>query len=508
MRIESTDWTGVIRQRWRQSSVIPATSIWFAVYVLLVVTDRGFDTSYLNYGWQLVPWDVLSTDPVRSVWFLHVQPPGWNLFLGVPAWLSPLSDRVTVQLLMLGLGLAVVGLAASLARRLGLGRRTSVVVALVATLHPEVLKGAFEPNYELGVAALLLAVAVSVSRLESTSIFGRRFVSLSIVLTVLVMTRSLYHPILLVVILGVLGVWGRLHLDRRSLIVATLVPLVLVGGWMVKNQVLFGQPNLSSWFGMNLQRAVIPVLDRDELEAMYGNGDVSDIAMIGPFGDYGLYEPFVEPCTPSHGHRSLTESRRTTDDVSPNFNYECFLPVFERAGDDAWAVIREHPEAWLEGRMWSLRTTFAVATSPGESQSVVMRLLDDAYSVARADYRGVLTTESWGTPIYGRLVAPTDFGLLLVGIYGVLIIGGTLVILRGSRRRRMSSGDWTISIAAVLALFTIFVGAVAELGEQSRFRTAVDPLATVVVAVIGAQFLRWLRRRREVTQSQAESVGS
>ncbi len=507
MRIELSGWSEEIRRRWKRSSILPATTIWFVVYVLLVVTDRGFDTSYLNYGWQLVPWDVLSTDPVRSVWFLHVQPPGWNLFLGVPAWLSPVSDRVTVQLLMLGLGLVVVGLSASLAQRLGLGRRTSAAVALIATLHPEVLKGAFEPNYELGVAALLLAVALSVSRLESAMIFGRRFVSLSIVLTVLVMTRSLYHPSLLVVILVVLGLWGRRRLDRRSLVAAVLIPLVLVGGWMVKNQVLFGQPNLSSWFGMNLQRAVIPVLDRDDLEAMYEAGEVSDVAIVGPFGNYGLYEPFVEPCSPSHGHRSLTEPLRTTDEVSPNFNYECFLPVFEQAGHDAWAVIREHPEAWLEGRMWSLRTTFAVATSPGESQSVVMRLLDDVYSVARLDYRGVLTTESWGTPIYGRLVAPTDFGLLLVGVYGVLFAGGVTVVVRGSRRRRMDSGDWTIAVAALLAVFTIFVGAVAELGEQSRFRTAVDPLATVVVAAIVARFVVRLRGRRESTQSQADSVG-
>ncbi|MEY3033622.1 MAG: hypothetical protein RLZ86_244, partial [Actinomycetota bacterium] len=81
MRSELADWSGVIRRRWVQSAVMPATVVWFAVYVLLVVTGLEFDASYLNFGWQLVPWDVLSSDPFRSVWFLHVQPPGWNLFL-------------------------------------------------------------------------------------------------------------------------------------------------------------------------------------------------------------------------------------------------------------------------------------------------------------------------------------------------------------------------------------------------------------------------------------------
>jgi hypothetical protein len=482
------------------------------VYVALVVTGVGFDTGYLNYGWQLIPWDVLTSDPLRSLWYLHVQPPGWNLFLGVPSWISPLSDRVTIQALMLAVGLIVVVLSALLAQRLGLGRRAAIAVTLVATLHPEVVKGAFEPNYELGVAALLLAVCLAVARLDRQARFARGLVVLSIVLTVLVMTRSLYHPILIPLILVPLAVWGRRSLTGRALVVAVLIPLVVVGGWMTKNQVLFDHANLSSWFGMNLQRAVIPVLDRDELEEMYDDGTVSDIAMIGPFGRYSLYESVVEPCEPSREHRSLSEPMRATFPESPNFNYECFLPVFDQAGKDAWAVIREHPDAWLEGRLWSLRTTFAVADRPGQSASIVMRALDDVYSVARLDYRGVLTTEGWGTPIYGRLVAPTDFGLLLVPLYGILVVAGLAVAIRGVLRRSMAADDWTIGLAASLALFTVVVGAVAELGEQSRFRTAVDPLATVVVGVVIVRLVGgWRQRRverRSGGQSQAESVGS
>ena len=489
------------------SAVVLACATWFGVYVSLVVTGVGFDTGYLDYGWQLVPWDVLTSNPWTSVWYLHVQPPGWNLFLGVPSWLSPLSDRVTVQLLMLAVGLAVVALAARLAGQLGLGRRGSVIVALVATLHPEVLKGVFEPNYELAVAAFLLAVVVAVGRTGS-AVAGRSFVALSAILTTLVMTRSLYHPILLLLILLPIGIWARERLDRRSVVVAVLLPLVVVGGWTLKNQALFGQTSLSSWFGMNLQRAVVPVLDRNELEAMYEAGEVSDIAMIGPFGKYALYEPVVEPCQPSHSHRSLSEPMRTTDPVSPNFNYECFLPVFEQAGRDAWAVIRAHPDAWLEGRLWSLRTTVAVADRPGESPSIVMRSLDDVYSIVRLDYRGALSNEGWGTPIYGRLIAPTDFGLLLVALYSGVVGLGVVIVLRSLRRRRITSDDWMTVVAALLATFTVVVGAVAELGEQSRFRTAVDPLVTVVAIVWVTRLVARVRERRGSTQSQADAVGS
>lgn len=484
----------------RSSAV--AAAVWLVVYLLVALTGQRFDTAYLGFGWQLIPWDILSADPLRSVWYLHVQPPGWNLLLGGLAKISPFSDAITLQVLMAAFGVAVVYLASRLGRRLGLSARAAAVVAVGATLHPEVLKGAFEPNYELAVAALILAGLVAVARLADERPLRRAFVLVSVLLTALVMTRSLYHPLFLVVIIGIVALAHRSRVDRRTMAAVIAVPLVVVGGWMAKNEVLFGTPTLSSWFGMNLQRAVIPVLPLEDLEKMHDRGEVSDIAMIGPFGNYELYEPVVDPCTPEHSHRSLTEPMRTTDPYSPNFNYECFLPVFDQAGSDAWAVIKEHPGAWWQGRMWSLRTTVGVSVTPSESKSLLMRSLDDVYSVLRLDYRGVLSTEGWGTPIYGQLEAPADFGLSLVAIYGLTIGLGIRATFGWLRRRRIAARELLHLLAGFSVAFTVVVGAVAELGEQARFRTMTDPVATVVaIAWIWSQVQRWRAQR------QAAAVG-
>jgi len=246
---------------------------------------------------------------------------------------------------------------------------------------------------------------------------------------------------------------------------------------------------------------VIPVLPRADLEKMYADGDVSEIAMIGPFGNYDLYVDAMPPCEPEHDHRSLAEATRTTDQWSPNFNYECFLPVYSLAGDDAMAVIREHPEVWLEGRMWSMRATFAVATLPSESDSFAMRFLDSAFSVARLDMGGVLSTYGWGTPIYGQLEAGVDFGLLLIPLYASIILFGARTALLRVRRRPRGPNDVVMAAASFTIAFTIVIGAVAELGEQARFRTMVDPLATVVGAVLIAAAVRAIRQR------QASPVG-
>lgn len=472
---------------WLVRPGIAAGCGWLVAYLAVCLTGQPFSTAYLGYGWQLIPWDILSSDPWRSVWYLHVQPPLWNLTLGVPAWVSPFSDAITLQVLLAGFGVAGAVFAALLAERLGVRRRWATLIALGAMVHPEVLKLAFEPTYELAVATLLLAILWAAARYADTPERHGALLAVAALGTAVVLTRSLYHPLWLAAVLVVCWWVGRGRVSARSLAVAVLVPLTLIGGWMLKNQALYDRATLSSWFGMNLQRAVIPVLDLDDLERLHADGEVSDIALIGPFGTYELYAPVMPPCTPSHGHRSVTEPDRTTDPYSPNFNYECYLPVFDRAGKDAGTVIRRHPGAFVEGRLWSIRATFAVDDTPGAfttpaSPSVIMRALDTVYSAVRLDYQGVLSTDGWGTPIYGRLIAPTAFGLVPVAMYAGLVVCGTWhawVLVR--RRARDPGRSVVLALGALTTVWTVVVGAVAELGEQARFRTMVDALVWVLV---------------------------
>lgn len=487
---------------------------WLVAYVALCATGQRFDTRYLDYGWQLIPWDILSEDPWRSLWYLHVQPPLWNATLGLSAWLSPVSDAVTLQLVMAVFGLVLAIAGAELARRLGARTRTAAIVGAAAALHPEILKGAFEPTYELAVAALLVVLAAVVAGRDRAGFDSRRrVVTVAVLVTAVAMTRSLYHPVWVAVVLVAVLWVNRRRIDRRLVITALLIPLIAIGAWMGKNEVLYGRATLSSWFGMNLQRAVIPVLDLDQLQEMYERGDVSDVAMIGPFGKYSLYADVVEPCEPEHHHRSVLEPMRNTDPWSPNFNYECFLPVFDQAGRDAWAVIEEHPEVWLEGRLWSLRTTMAVAITPEESPSIVMRFLDRVYSVLRVDYPGVLSTRGWGTPIFGQLEAPVDFGLMLIPMYGLVLMAGAAGTWRLVRRRGSTDDEveresdrraLTCFVIGWTVAFTIVVGAVAELGEQARFRTMVDPVAMVAAVVLVESFIR---RRRRHSEDSAQAAG-
>jgi hypothetical protein len=516
MRAES------VRRHVERRPGLVAGGLWAAVYLAVCLTGQRFSTAYLDYGWQIIPWDTLSSDPIRSVWYLHVQPPLWNLTLGSLAWLSPLSDALTLQVLMASFGVLAAIWATALARELGLRPVLAVAIGLVATLHPEVLKNAFEPTYELPTAALLLGVVLAAARWGRD---GRSIRSAALLIglaTAVVLTRSIYHPLWLVTVVAFCWWVSRRGggIPMRQFLALALVPLVLIGGWMVKNEALFDRPTLSSWFGMNLQRAVIPVLDADELQAMFDAGEVSDIAMIGPFGDFDLYAPF-EPaasCLLQHGHPAVAVADRTTDLYSPNFNYECYLPVFDQAGEDAMAVIRAHPGVWLEGRLWSARVYFAVSPTAASSDSRVLRGLDAVYSLARVDLSGAISTLGWGTPIFGSLEAPADFGLLQVAGYVAAVVIGAVHLVRLLRRRRdLDAVHRGRSLGLVVSGFTVLwtfgVGVVGELGEQARFRTMTDAL--VWVTVLSVLLLRVTDDGEQPTdpslstedQAQASAVG-
>jgi hypothetical protein len=488
-----------------------AAAIWTAVYVGLCATGQRFSTVYLDFGWQLIPREILRADPIGSTWYLHIQPPLWNLTIGTILRWSPFSDAISLQLLQFALGVVMVAMLASIADRISGRRAFAVVVAVIAGVHPDVIGNAFQPTYEMPTAALLVTLVWLLTSARRDRRDRLWFAAVAAIASATALTRSLYHPAWIAILLAVVT-WQLCRatgwrMQWRTIAIGCAIPLLTVGGWMVKNEVLFGQATLSSWFGMNMQRAVIPVLPAADLDRLYAAGDVSDIAIVGPFGNYDLYKPFVPPCTPQHDNPATAVPLRRNEVVVPNFNYECFLPVFSRAGSDAWAVIKDSPETFVEGRLWSARTWFALNGGSASSPSIVMRTLDRANKIVGVGVPGVISTAGWGTPIYGTLEADANFSLAMVALSLAVLAAASRAAWRMWRHRATATGaatgaDLAVAVNGFIVLWTFASGIVFELGEQARFRTMIDPLVIVVgLLVIVPRVESVLRRRWSVRSS-------
>lgn len=186
-------------ERRLRSPVVLAMAGWLLVYAVVCTTGQRFSSDYLRFGWQLIPDEILRADPVSSVWYLHTQPPLWNLTLGLIETLSPLSTGLSLQLLMAGFGAALAGACAAIVSGLRLRRGLAVGIALAVTVNSEVLGLAFNPHYELPVAcALAWMIAVVLAHRSA----HRICITFVVLATAVVMTRSLYHPVWLVVVVA------------------------------------------------------------------------------------------------------------------------------------------------------------------------------------------------------------------------------------------------------------------------------------------------------------------
>src|SRR5262249_51643812 len=157
----------------------------------------------------------------------------------------PLTSAVTFQLVYLACGVIIVIALRALLLELGFSPAAATTGACIVAADPVLLSFENAATYEYPVAMLLVVSAWLCARYVRT----RRQSTLIwfvVALTTVVLTRALLHPLWLIASVALLLFVVRPRISPRLLVVLA-IPLVLIGGWMVKNQVVFGDATLSSW---------------------------------------------------------------------------------------------------------------------------------------------------------------------------------------------------------------------------------------------------------------------
>lgn len=484
------------------SAVVAAA--WVLHWVVLRATGQGYSVRVLYAGWQFLPADPAAAAPLRSVWSLHTQPPGWNLLVAaIGAW-SPISVSASHQVVTVLLGAALAASIAGTLTVLDVGPRWTIGVTAVATMNSQVMSNAFEPRYDLAVTALLAALVWAAVRF-------RTMMPAVAVAVALVMTRSLFHPLWLVVTVVLLAVVARARPTRRQLAWAVAVPILFAGGWTVKNAAQFGTVGLSSFTGMNLLRSVEPAVGEAAMADLVDHGTVSGVAAAGTFRFYDDYAAFVPACMPDPDDPAVLASpiKPIPDDLrvgldpadTANFNYRCYLAVYEQAGDDAIAIIRARPGDWLKARSWAANNWFQVPAASATDESPLWDLETLASRVVLAGVPHPGLPARWDA--LDLWVHRNPVSLTLIVATGIVAAGATAVALDARRQRaRRTPAATVLALVLWLLAWNALAGVVFELGEQERFRSTTDPLVLAVAAW-------WILRRsgRAGTPSEPVSEG-
>jgi len=435
-------------------------AVFAASRVLVYALGVRFDTGPLEHYWQFLDPELLRTRLLESLFYLHSQPPLFNLLLGLGLKLSPDHFGAAMHAVYLGLGLVQSLATYLLLVRLGVRRWTSAGVAAVLSVLPATLLYENWLFYEYPVATLLVASALVLHEFvrRATVWPGAAFFTL---VGALIYLRSIFQVVWLVLVVCLI-VLVRRDLARPAL-VGALLPTLAVVLLLAKNFVVFGVPTTSSWFGMNLAQVVYSQVPSSERRDLVARGELSRVSSVDPFRPPAEYASVVSIPAP-RGIPVL--DRMTKSSGEPNMNHLLLVGVSRDYFKDSIRLIRLRPRAYPSAIL--------------EGGKLYFRSSSDLFPGNRDPILGYVK-------LFDRIV------LLRVGfgeIAWTLVFAHVLALLYGLKRtsdiirRRVEATPEAVTIA-YLWLTLVYVTAVVtftQVVENNRIRFFLDPLVIILLA--------------------------
>jgi hypothetical protein len=464
--------------------------------VTLLTTGNGTSRGEIDSFWQLIDIRVLAHDPLGSVWYLHTQPPVYNLVVGLIAWLNvPIAGGLFAVFVASLVGIVL--LLHALLVRLGVGPIVAGVIAAVVVLNPALLTTMTIASYEVPVAMLLIASLYAMVRYLEEPGTGWLLATAGLV-TLTALTRSLFNPPWVFAVLALILLARKV--TWRQAAAALAIPVVLIGGWMLKNQILFGVPTTSSWLGFNMQRGVVGAMEADDVHADVEAGEVSDLALEYPWGLLDQYDEWLDGCRPVHDREAVSAERKPPLNGGPisNFNNECYIPLYNQAQEDAITLVRRHPGRFLHERLPALAMSY-VSAKIGPPAT----WLDNAYDFVLLNTEVTVDMTDWNLPLMGfNAGLPIDISLTLIALSLFVAGRGVLAVVRLVEVGWRDRSSWPVrELVWLVVTFTAAViivgGDLIEFGENGRFRATVDPLLIALPLASLALFVQGRRARHD-----------
>ena len=292
--------------------------------------------------WQLMPWPALATDLGGAMLDLHSQPPILNLIFGA-ALQASIAARISMESLLQPffflLGGATVVALVGLARQLVARRGVRVAVVLLFLANPYFYASLHYLFYTpIELLLLLLGGWLGFRFLDRPSP-GRLAAALAPAL-LLVHARSMFHPLWLVLLIGLLLGLARPRLPMSRGAHRRGAVLAIALAWPAKNLARFGFFGFSSWSGMSIARGLPtgePLLPSGYQARLGAFARTSNEPPVP-----GSVERAARMVPPEFRDRPALAAVAKPDG-SPNWNHYALIPLSRELGAAALATLRDEP---------------------------------------------------------------------------------------------------------------------------------------------------------------------
>ena len=435
-----------------------------------IVHDFGPDP--WSWFWQNIPADLLQDRALESLWWLHAQPPLWNALGAVLINAFPASYMHVLQGLNIALGTALVVLVLDLVARETGSRRWGMAAGLTVALHPALFLYEAYALYTVLVAFLIVLAARTLSLRQSAALQERSWwplVGFVGVVSALILTRSLYHLVLLAGAIPLVIILRGRPPRNVALVLVTLV--LLPTAWYGKNAVQHGFFGGSSWYGMGIWRTALFLQDTEVLNRALIEGRLDPAARLVPFSPPSAYRVL--------GYAEDSRIPLLSRDDFHNVNIPAISAGYQRS---ARALIVETPSRYLA----NVNLAYANFSAPSSG----FHHLDP-----NRERMGVLgKLDQWVLlgPIFDRIEERLAGGQFYGSLYYFLIPAVLLIYLfqltRGVQGRsgvaERIRQDAAVIVLAGITLYTVLIGCTMELGENVRFKFLIEPAFLALTFIV------------------------
>ncbi len=455
--------------------VLIILSVFLLSRVLTIMAGLHMNIWALSAYWQYLDLETLRNHLLRGIWYDHAQPPVFNLFLGIVLKMGGGQSAVMFAVILKLISLVNALLLFSICRKLTRISFLPLLVALAYLLSPATLIFECELFYTTTISLFLL---IAVFYLLRFSVSGTAWNAAGFILplVLLCLTRSVYHIVWLFVLCSVLLFYFRKKVLFKTLLTTSVVALLIVGSWYVKNKILFGKLTTSTWIGMNMARNV------------FHDNEVADSSLIEaypPFSKINVYRRFLHPQfeNPYRGlnDRDLLQEMKNDSFINETeVSYIRVSDLYQKASLD---FIKKHPGAYLQNVMQSFILYFTPATmySLAVEQSGKIKYFDVLYSVNLTHFANGKQQ---------RRILLTLSAIPKMILYFFVFF----VLIRYCIKTRQIS-PWNLFI--MLTIFFVFgISSFFEHYENMRFRYETEPLFLILAAqVFSRLFSRYQIRK-------------
>ena len=445
--------------------------------VVLFVASRAwmahlgvrFDASPLDYYWQYADPRLLREDLLRTVFYLHSQPPLFNLWLGCILKLFPVHYTTAFSWSFYGLGLLLTVTTFSTLALLRVPRWFAFVVTAVFIMAPDVILYERWLFYEYPAMELVAVLAYLFCRFIAD---GRMWCAggAATVAAVLSLTVSAFHPLWVALIVVALCLLRR-HSQRRVLLWCVL-PLVTVASAGIKQRVVFGHWGMGTWHttaAASLTTVLqVPLGWREELAKQ---GKISQWSLHGsPYSDQlsdfaGLVEIH------EWGVPVLDEITKSTGYV--NRMHSVYLEMADAFTRDSLYVAKYHPE---------IIEPFGAMVRPW-----LFTASNDCPFVPHFEWLSAYVC--W----HERIVFGAKGGFLALGLI-LPLLAGLRTMWRGMRGRVDKAHAAAVGFLVANVIGLNFPMIVLGCHEQQRYRFRTAALSVVLAALLMVQVGRVVAR--------------